>query len=110
MRLMARDLSTVTLKRREVTKDNKGNQKIDFIEPVEIKMVIQPATSSVLAQIYGEKLNTVKSCKYQGIAIQEGQNELDGVCVYVGATEKPDYKIASIQTFTDHVNVTLERL
>ncbi len=51
----------------------------------------------------------MKACKYQGDTINEAQNELDGVCVYVGKDEEPDFTIKSIQTFSTHKNIMLER-
>lgn len=110
MRLLKRDLKTVWLKKRKVTDSPKGGQKIEYVDPQELKMVIKPASVSVMAQIYGERLNTVKECQYQGELIQEVRNEKDGVCVGISKDEKPNYEITSIQTFTDHLTIILERL
>ncbi|MGX7195159.1 hypothetical protein [Enterococcus olivae] len=110
MRLTKKDTQEVILKKRQVTIVPKGGEKIEYIEPKPIRMTIQPAEGLVMAQIYGNKLSTVKACKYIGTDIIEGQNELDGVCVYVSEDEKPDFYISSIKTYSQHTNVVLERL
>lgn len=110
MRLTKKDTQEVFLKRREVTVVPKVGEKIEYIDPKPIRMDIQPAEGVVMAQIYGNKLNTVKTCKYIGTDIVEGRNELDGVCIFVGKDEKPDFHITSIKTYSQHTNVILERL
>lgn len=109
MRLMNRDLQTVFLKKRIIDKDEEANEIKKWGDPKQIMMVIQSAGGSVNAQIYGEKLSSMKSCKYQGNLIQEGNNESDGICVYVDKEDTPDYIIQSIQPFSTHTNVILER-
>ena len=110
MRLTERDTQEVFLKKRKITTVPKQGEKIEYINPKPIRMDIQPAEGLVMSQIYGNKLNTVKTCKYIGTDIIEGENELDGVCVYVGEDEKPDFHITSIKTYSQHINVILERL
>lgn len=110
MRLKERDLQTVYLKKRKVTHDEEAEEIVTYpFDPIEIRMNVQAASGTVNAQIYGSKLETMKACKYQGDKINEGQNELDGICVYVGKDEEPDFTIKSIQTFSAHKNIMLER-
>lgn len=111
MRLIQRDLSTVYLKKRIISYDDFGDEEITYSEDAtELKMLVQSSGGRVDAQIYGARLPYIKSCKYQGDILKPVQNELDGICVYVDKTQKPDYKIINIQPFTDHLNITLERL
>lgn len=111
MRLRERDLKTVYLKRHTIEIDEEGDEQINYSEESEeIRMTVQSAGGQINAQIYGVRLQYIKSCKYQGDVIKEARNENDGVCVYVEATEEPDYRIISIQEFTTHTNVMLERL
>lgn len=111
MRLRKRDLQTVWLKERIVTKGPTGKETITYSDdPIEIEMNIQSARGLVRAQIYGNKLSSVKSCLYQGDEINEGQQEKWGGCYKVDKLSKPDYEIASIQPSSTHTNVTLERL
>ncbi|EOH79262.1 hypothetical protein [Enterococcus casseliflavus] len=110
MRLRERDLQIVYLKKRKVTHDEEAEEIITYpFDPIELSMNVQAASGTVNAQIYGSKLETMKACKYQGDTINEAQNELDGVCVYVGKDEEPDFTIKSIQTFSTHKNIMLER-
>lgn len=110
MRLRERDLQTVYLKKRKVTHDEEAEEIVIYpFDPIELRMNVQAASGTVNVQIYGSKLETMKACKYQGDTINEAQNELDGVCVYVGKDEEPDFTIKSIQTFSTHKNIMLER-
>ena len=110
MRLRTRDLQTVYLKKRIPTQDDEGNDIISYSdESKELQMNVQSAGGQVMAQIYGESLPYVKSCKYQGDLLKAGQNELDGVCVDVSADEEPDYEILAIQPFSTHLNITLKK-
>lgn len=111
MRLLARDLKTVYLKERITIRDEEGNKETGYSDnPVELKMTVQSAGGAVAAQIYGERLPYIKSCKYQGDLIEAGKNEKDGICLYVSPEDKPDYEITAIQPFREHVNITLEKL
>lgn len=109
MRLRERDLVTVYLKRTEFDQDDEGNDIIKYLDPIQVRMNIQSASGTVNAQIYGSKLSSMKSCKYQGDELKEARDENSGVCVYVGKYEQPDYKVVSIQPFSTHINVMLER-
>lgn len=109
MRLRERDLTTVYLRRTELNQDDEGNDITKYLDPVPLRLNIQSASGTVNAQIYGSKLSSMKSCKYQGDELKEARDENSGVCVYVGKYEQPDYKVVSIQPFSTHINVMLER-
>lgn len=110
MRLRTRDLQPVYLKKRIATSDDEGNDIISFSqESKELQMNVQSAGGQVMAQIYGESLPYVKTCKYQGDLLKAGQNELDGVCVEVSADDEPDYEIIAIQPFSTHLNITMKK-
>lgn len=111
MRLRYSELKTVYLKKRILNEDGEANDIVSFSEDfTELQMNVQNAGGSTMATIYGEKLPYIKSCKYQGDVIKEGKNENDGICLYVDKGEAPDYKINSIQTFSNHLNITIERI
>lgn len=109
MRLRQRDLITVYLRRYETITDDEGYEKQGYGEPIPLSINLQSASGTVNATIYGSKLSSMKSCKYQGDELKEGKDENSGVCVYVEKNACPDYKITSIQPFSTHVNVMLER-
>lgn len=109
MRLMKRDLITVYLRRATITQDEEFNDVIAWESPVALEMNVQSASGAVNATIYGSKLSSMKSCKYQGGELKEGRDENSGVCLYVDKDSDPDYKIKSIQPYSTHINVMLER-
>ena len=111
MRLREKDLTTVYLKKRAVVRDEEGEKtEVYSLEGVPLRMNVQSAGGSVAAQIYGDRLPYIKSCKYQGSLLNPLKNEKDGICLGVPPDEKPDYFIRSIQPYSTHLNVTLERL
>lgn len=109
MRLMKRDLITVYLRRATITQDEEFNDVIAWESPIALEMNVQSASGSVNATLYGSKLSSMKSCKYQGNELKEGRDENSGICLYVGKDSDPDYKIKSIQPYSTHINVMLER-
>lgn len=109
MRLMKRDLITVYLRRATITQDEEFNDVIAWESPVALEMNVQSASGAVNATIYGSKLSSMKSCKCQGDELKEGRDENSGVCLYVDKDSDPDYKIKSIQPYSTHINVMLER-
>lgn len=111
MRLMKRDLITVYLKRFDPNniQDEEGNDQVNYLDPIALEMNVQSASGAVNATIYGSKLSSMKSCKYQGDELKEGRDENSGICLYVDKDSHPDYKITSIQPFSTHINVMLER-
>ncbi|MBO0413225.1 hypothetical protein JZO81_19390 [Enterococcus hulanensis] len=111
MRLRQRDLRTCYLKKRIITKDEEGNALSDFSKQRStFQMNVQSAGGKMAVELYGERLPYIKSCKYQGDLINEGENEGDGVCVFVDKDADPDFKIISIQEFSQHKNIMLERV
>lgn len=111
MRLKKSDLTTVYLKRvdPENKQDEEGNDQINYLAPVALEMNVQSASGGANATIYGSKLSSMKSCKYQGGELKEGRDESSGICLCVDKNDHPDYKIKSIQPFSTHINVMLER-
>ena len=111
MRLRDSDLSTVYLKKREIDYDVEGNEVITYSqEATELRMNVQSAVGVVNAQVYGVRLPYIKACKYQGDLIKPKHNELDGICLDVTKDDTPDYQIAAIQPYSQHLNITLERI
>jgi len=82
------------LKRKLTNKNSEGGTKVAYAEAVPIKATIWPAGGRVQAEMYGERLSYIKNMEYEG---QEAMQEGDGICVFVGPGEAPDYKIISIK-------------
>ncbi|MDK1720223.1 hypothetical protein [Dellaglioa algida] len=111
MRLRNKDLQTVFLKKHDIKLDDESNEIVSYSDEFEeLKMNVQSAGGTLNAQLYGSKLPYMISCKYQGTLIGEGQNELDGLCVNVDSSDKPDYRIMAISVFSTHINIMIERL
>ena len=82
------------LRKRIPKRTNEGSSYTDYGEAVEIKATIWPAGGRIQAEMYGERLSYIKNMEYDGPeAMQEG----DGICIFVGPDQKPDYKIISIK-------------
>lgn len=109
MRLRQRDLQTVFIRPATLSQDDEGNDIIEWGKAEEIQANVQSASGTLNATIYGSKLASMKSIKYQGERLKEGKDEGTGVCLYVPKSDIPDYKIVSIQPFSTHVNIMLER-
>ena len=92
---MRRDLmKTYHLRRKTTEKGPEGTVIPVYAAAVEIKATIWAASGRVQAEMYGERLTYIKNMEYEGPeAMQEG----DGICVFVGPDDEPDYKIISIK-------------
>lgn len=82
------------LRKRIPKRTSEGGSYNEYAEAVEIEATIWPAGGRIQAEMYGERLSYIKNMEYGGAeAMQEG----DGICVFVGPEDKPDYKIISIK-------------
>lgn len=106
MRLRQRDLKTYYLRGRITKTDSEGVKYPDYDTAVEIKAKVQSAGGKVMAEMYGERLNYIKTMYYDG-SLELKEN--DGICVYVGPAEDPDYKVVGIALW-DHKAITLEKV
>lgn len=110
MRLKRSDLVAVFLRKRIVGHDDELNEIITYDDGQKLMMNVQPASGQVAAELYGERLRYFANAKYVGNAIKENRNELDGICLNVAPEDNPDYRIVAINTYSNHLNMTLERI
>ncbi|VTU49723.1 hypothetical protein [Latilactobacillus sakei] len=110
MRLKRSDLVAVFLRKRIVGHDDELNEIITYDDGQKLMMNVQPASGQVAAELYGERLRYFANAKYVGNAIKENRNELDGICLNVASEDDPDYRIVAINTYSNHLNMTLERI
>ena len=96
-----------SLRKRQVVKNSEGGTDVSYQAAIEILATIWPAGGRVQAEMYGEKLKYMKNMEYSG---SETMQEGDGICVFVGPTDDPDYKIVSIQPEHDPKVMMLERM
>lgn len=109
MRLTAKNLKTVYLKKYTAVKDKYGYITKGWSAAEPVRMTIEPAGGAVNAQIYGESLNYMLVGKYQGQEIKASQSENLGVCVNVSKDSEPDYEITAVQEYSTHKNITLKK-
>ena len=70
-----------------------------------IRAVIQPASSKILAEMYGERINKMKLLLYDGPeTLKEGM----GLCVDVAGDQPCDYRIISAEAWSGHQKAILE--
>ena len=98
---------TYHLRKRIPKRTNEGSSYTDYDEAIEIKATIWPAGGRIQAEMYGEKLSYMKNREDDGT---ESMQEGDGICVFVGPNEKPDYKIISIKPEYNPKRMELEAL
>jgi hypothetical protein len=95
------------LRKRKVGKDKEGGSVVEYEEAVEIHATIWPAGGRVQAEMYGERLAYIKNMEYGG---PEEMTEGDGICVFTGPEDPPDYKIISIKREYSPKVMELERV
>lgn len=110
MRLRRQDMTVLNFRPRANEFDDEGNPIKGWGTAVEFQANVQPASGRLSTQMYGERVTYMKSLKYQGDLFVEAKNEGDGVCVNVAADHDPDYRIVSIETWSTHQNILIERL
>lgn len=70
-----------------------------------ILAVIQPLNGAIAANLYGERLKSMKLLLYDGtIPIAQGM----GVCAEVAADQPCDYKIVSSESWAGHQRAAME--
>lgn len=100
-------MKTFYLRRRKTEKNKEGGSLVTYGEPIAVKATIWPAGGRVQAEMYGEKLAYMKNMAYEGT---EEMKEGDGICVFAGPEDTPDYKIISINPEYSPRMMELKRL
>lgn len=100
------------LKNKNVSKDKEGVPEITYGPAAELKGEAWPASGKLQVAMYGERISYIRNCKIEGrysvnteedhvvyrfedFSLREG----DGICLYAGKHDKPDYKIISIKPY-----------
>ena len=97
MRMSRRLQKAYTLKRRQTTKTAEGGDVESWGNPIEIRATIWQASGRILVEMYGERLAYMRNMEYEGAEVI---HENDGICVFVSADQKPDYRVVSVNA--DH--------
>ena len=101
-------------KKRIIKKDLEGSTSEEYGTASSISGESWPASGKVQAQQYGQRLNYIRNMRINGryrtqtdekgnphYVLEDGTDiqELDGICLYVGKDQEPDYKIISIKPY-----------
>jgi hypothetical protein len=89
-----REKTTVYIRKPAYGDDAYGDVVISWGDPLPARAQHQPMSGGTEARVYGESLRYMRMLFYDGpVSIAEG----DGVCVFVGADEWPDYRVHAVQ-------------
>lgn len=114
MRIKRSRIEEYYWKKRISKKDKEGSSYEEWGAAVSFKGESWLASGKVQAQQYGERLPYIRNMKIEGkytietdekgmvsYGFENGMKimESDGICLYVGENQKPDYKIISIKPY-----------
>lgn len=106
MRLRKQRLQQVKLYKFSKVKDNEGGVSSGFSPSFcFIDVELYPATNKRQTEIYGIRVNDILNMLYQG---ETNIDVNDGISVYT--QEKPDYRVISKKSYTNHHLIEIERL
>ena len=95
-------------------KNNKGSSYIEYGDPVAFTAEEWPAGGKLQAEMYGQRLPNIRNLRVtgdycevfssgesHGYQIENGPffQAGDGVCLYVGPGDEPDYKIVAVYPY-----------
>lgn len=109
MRLNRKYLRTVFVKPKITLDDGEGGIYEDYKDKgIAIEANIQPATSRLQGEVYGERISNILNmlCTDHIESLAEGV----ALCVYTSEYDKPDYKIISIKRWSTHIQAELEKI
>lgn len=101
------------IKRKSITKDAEGSPVISYGEPFALKGYIWPATSKKQIEQYGDRIDNIANMRIEGkytigllggtvqVQFEDGETLKtgDGVFVYAGLDDRPDYQVLSITQY-----------
>lgn len=114
MRLRRSRIETYYHKKRIVEKDREGSTRESYGTASSVEGESWPASGKVQTQQYGERLNYIRNVRISGkyevkpdekgrmhYILENGTDiqESDGICLFAGKDEKPDYRIISIKPY-----------
>ncbi len=106
MRLMEREKKPHYRRCAETTgRDAYREPIVEWGPPELIRAARQPVTGSVSAQLYGQQIARMMTLIYEAPAILA---EGDRLCVCVGPTDDPDYKVVSALPWDGHRKAEIE--
>ena len=107
MRLLARDLKTLYLRRHETRRDAYGGVISAYAEPTPIQAALQPLSGAVAVQAYGLSSNDMLLLLYDG---QETLRPMDGLDTRPTGGAQPEYQIEAVRPWQGFVSCDLRRV
>ena len=98
-------MKTYRVKSRESVKNSIGETETGYDNGRDVLIDIQPVTSKLTAEMYGERINNIRV----GYTADMDIKESDGVCVDVGTESDPDYVVIGVKKWTSHAVIDLEK-
>lgn len=107
-------IETYYHRKRIMKKDSEGSTSEEYGAASSISGESWPASGKVQAEQYGQRLSYIRNMRINGkykiqtdskgnthYIFKNGADiqELDGICLYTGRDQKPDYKIISIKPY-----------
>ncbi|MBU9724437.1 hypothetical protein [Diplocloster modestus] len=115
MKLKRNRLKTYYHKVKSTKKDKEGGTYEVYGAAVSFSGEMWPAAGKIQAEMYGDRLSYIRNVRINGKYVittdRDGQvhyvypsgldiMESDGLCLYVSASEEPDYKIISAKPYS----------
>jgi hypothetical protein len=101
------------LKKCSAKKDESGYTITEYSEPIPIRAEIYLASGQMQAMTYGLRVIYIMNMLFdpndstnKGVTIDEN----DYICVNVGETDEPDYKVVSKKVYTKHQLFEIEKV
>lgn len=114
MRMRRNRVKGFYLRKRISKKDSEGSTYEEWDAAIPFMGESWPASGKVQAQEYGERISYIQNIRIEGayeikadekgmVAYDFGNGltvqEADGICLYTGAEQQPDYKIIAIKPY-----------
>lgn len=114
MRLKRSRLKQYYHKKRTTKKDSEGGTYNAYGSASAFLAEVWPASGKVQAEIYGERLKYIQNVRIEGVYTTQTDEkglvhyilpsgvdiaESDGICLFVGAEDEPDYRIVAIRPY-----------
>lgn len=111
-------------KKRIVKKDSEGSTSEEYGAASSISGESWPASGKAQAEQYGQRLNYIRNMRINGkykiqtdskgnphYILKDGTDiqELDGICLYAGRDQKPDYKVIAIKPYR-YLTIEVEKI
>ena len=124
MRLIRDRIATYQLRKSEKKKDSEGGTYTAYSTAQPFSAEVWPASGKLQAEMYGERLTYIRNVRIDGkyeakpdekgvvhYVLENGLDvvEGDGLCLYVGATMVPDYRIIAIRPYR-YLQIEAERI